>query len=233
MVTICNIGIDIIICLEYLHYSNYIHNDIKLDNIGIQLKNYNNYNNINSCALFDLGKACKIKKCKNKLNLGKSRIKGNYKYASFNSLNDGEVKAIDDLESLCYILLYLYNKTLPWSNFPRSNREIYKNMVKNEKQKFEIEKYCDDNFKLLILVFNDIRTLPYNKRPNYEEYKNLLYQTIKINNNNLSGKRFKWEYKFCKVITEFIQSNNYQLLNDTINNAFRGFPEQLSYDFIN
>jgi len=234
LVTICNIGIDVIICLEYLHDSNYIHNDIKLDNIGIQLKNYKNYNNINSCTLFDLGKACKIKKYKNKLNLGKSRIIGNVKYASFNSLNDGEVKANDDLESLCYILLYFYNKTLPWSNFPRSNREKYKNMVKSEKQKFEIEKYCDDNFKELILIFNDIRALPYNKRPNYEEYKNLLYQTFKRNNNNnSSGKRFKWEYKFSKVIKEFKQNNNYQLLNDTINNVFRGFPEQLSYDFIN
>ena len=75
--------------------------------------------------------------------------------------------------------------------------------------------------------------MSFNKRPNYVEYKNLLYQTIKRNNNNLSSKRFKWEYKFCKVITEFKQSNNYQLLNDTIKNVFRGFPEQLSYDFIN
>ena len=58
LVTICNIGIDILICLEYLNDSNHIHNDIKLDNIGIQLKNYKNNNNINSCTLFDLGKAC-------------------------------------------------------------------------------------------------------------------------------------------------------------------------------
>ena len=235
LVTICNIGIDIVICLEYLHESNYIHNDIKLDNIGIQLKNYKNNNNINSCTLFDLGKASKITKYNNKLNLGKNRVKGNYKYASFNSLNDGEVKAIDDLESLCYILLYFYNKTLPWSHFAKSNREKYKNMVKNEKQKFEIEKYCDDNFKELILIFNDIRALSYNERPNYVEYKSLLYQTIKRNNNNnnSTGKRFKWEYKFSKVIKEFKQNNNYQLLNDTINNVFQGFPEQLSFDFIN
>ena len=43
----------------------------------------------------------------------------------------------------------------------------------------------------------------------------------------------KLEYKFCKVIKEFKQINNYQLLNVTINNAFCGFPGQLSYDFIN
>ena len=118
--------------------------------------------------------------------------------------------------------------------FSKSNREKYKIMVKNEKQKFPIEKYCNDNFKELILIFNGIKALPYNERPNYVEYKNLLDQTNKRNNNNNStGKRFKWEYKFCKVIKEFKQSNNYQLLNDTINNVFRGFPEQLSYDFIN
>ena len=108
-------------------------------------------------------------------------------------------------------------------------------MVKNEKQKFTIEKYCDDNFKELILIFNDIRALPFKKRRNYSEYKNLLYQTIKRNNNNNKStyKRFKWEFKFSKVIEEFKQSNNYQLLNDTVNIVFRGFPEQLSYDFIN
>ena len=234
LVTICNIGIDILICLEYLHDSNYIHNDIKLDNIGIQLKNYKNNNNINSCTLFDLGKVCKIKKYKSKINLGKSRVKGNYKYASFNSLNDGDVKAIDDLESLCFVLLNFYNKTLPWSNFPRSIGKNTKIWLKMKNQKFTIEKYCDDNFKELILIFNDIRALAFNKRPNYSEYKNLLYQTIKRNNNNKSTyKRFKWEFKFSKVIEEFKQSNNYQLLNDTINIVFRGFPEQLSYDFIN
>lgn len=235
IITICNIAIDVITSLELLHSLNYIHNDIKLDNIAILFQNYKNDTNNVACSLIDLGKASKIEKKKKTRLFGcqGKRIKGNLKFASLNSLNEGEALAKDDMESLCYLLLYLNNNGLPWSNIPKSDKNKYKEMVIKEKKEFKINNYCGDNFHEIITIFNDLKNLASNEKPKYAKYKNLFSNIIERNGGSNKGIKFAWEKKFSEVIYEFRNKNNFQLLNDTIKYVFKGYPEQLAFDFIN
>ena len=235
LITICNIGIDIINNLEFLHNINYIHNDIKLDNIGILFHNNSDNDNKISCVLLDFGKCLKVDKYKTNISKenNNKRARGNFKFASLNSMNKGQPSKKDDLESLCYLILYLYKKKLPWSGINKSDKSKYFITLLKEKMKFDIKKECDNNFNELIHIFTDIKYLKYNEKPNYQKYKNFLLEAIKRNKNLNLNRRFKWEKKFSDAINGFKSNNNFEILNYTINTVFKGLPSQLSFDYLN
>lgn len=48
---------------------------------------------------------------------------GTARYTSINSHNGSEQSRRDDLEAICYVLLYLYLGQLPWQNFSCQTRQ--------------------------------------------------------------------------------------------------------------
>lgn len=145
------IGIAIINLLKTIHDNKLIHRDIKPDNFLFGLNE-----DKNKIFIIDFG-FCKLY---NENNLNKTNnLVGSIYYASINSHNMIELSRRDDLESLGYLLLYLYLDKLPWQN-ERNNNEKIKNMKKEIINLNEIP-------KLFITYFNYVRNLKYDESPDY------------------------------------------------------------------
>ena len=234
VVTICYIGIDLITSIELLHKTGYIHDDLKPDNIAILLKDIKSHNNDICCIPLDFGKVKKYTKVKNKIKktTGKINGRGNYKFSSLNALYNGEANPKDDLESIVYILLFFYNNFLPWSNYAKVDKKEYKQFVLKEKKKFNIKKYCKNDFLELIDLFEDIKKIN-TQNIDYSKYIKILLKCIERNDTlNDKNQKFKWENKFVDVMKDFYLNKNFQNLNDLIKILFEGYPEQLAFAFI-
>jgi serine/threonine protein kinase len=152
---VLNFGKKIINKLMILHENKIIHRDLKPDNI--LLKSDNSFEDI---FLIDFS-FCKKYINSNGEHILKNKINkfiGSVNYISLNVHDLIEPSRRDDLESVLYILIYLYCEKLDWENC-MSITEIYemkKNIIFNE----NIPEYFRN-----MLVY--IRTLEFNERPNY------------------------------------------------------------------
>lgn len=150
---VLKIGIKIVNLLKIIHEKGLIHRDIKPDNFlfGMDSKN--------DLYLIDFGF------CKSYLN-NNEHVKmkpthsmiGSINYASIMSHKRYELSRRDDMESLCYILLYFINGTLPWSNENDEDKVInLKNKIIN-----------GNEYPAVILDYlKYVRTMEYEEKPNY------------------------------------------------------------------
>ena len=205
----CMIGIQILDRLEYIHSKFIIHRDVKPDNFLFGNPD------INNIYIIDFGLAKKFmssrtgkhaKFCINKKWSGTSR------FASANSLRGVVQSRRDDLESLCYLLLYLMKGSLPWDNVygKNENEEILliykiKKFMKPEllfmnlpKQTTEFFKYC--------------KKLEYEQKPDYSYLKNLLIDILKYSNEK-NDLNFSWviNYNINNYKNELSSYNNIEV----------------------
>lgn len=98
-----------------MHKIGYVHNDIKFENILI------GYKNTNKVYLIDFGLCQSYKDSLTGKHVDKINLKffsGNYMFASLNSCRGNNKSRRDDLESLFYLFIYIYNENnIPWKNF--------------------------------------------------------------------------------------------------------------------
>lgn len=147
------IGIKIISIIKIIHDKGLVHRDIKPENFLFSL------DNLNKLYLIDFG-LCKKIIFENKHNQIKktSGIIGSKNYMSINSHNHIELSRRDDLESIGYMLLYLYNGTLDWNN--ESNEIKILNMKQNVLNYDNIPNVIINYIKL-------VKSLDYEETPNY------------------------------------------------------------------
>ena len=159
---VLNFGKKIINKLMILHENKIIHRDIKPDNILLNLDN--SYEDI---FLVDFSFCKKYIKSngehiqKNKIN----KLIGSVNYISLNVHNLIEPSRRDDLESVIYILIYLYFGKLEWEYSMKINDiyEMKKNIIHNEN--------IPECFRSIIMYS---RSLEFDERPNYFYLMNLL-----------------------------------------------------------
>jgi len=153
LILILKIGIKILNILKIIHEKDLVHRDIKPDNFLFGL------NDINKIYLIDFGF------CKSYMNNGEhikckqiNNMIGSKNYASINSHNKLELSRRDDLESLCYMLLYFYSGSLPWNNIEDENNIIrLKNNIIYE-LKYPI---------VFLSCLKHVRSIEYEEKPNY------------------------------------------------------------------
>ena len=149
------IGIKILDILMIIHEKGLVHRDIKPDNFLFDINN-----EFDKITLIDFG-LCKTYLNKNgQHNTIKqiNNIIGSYNYASIMSHKRLELSRRDDLESLCYVLLYLCSGSLPWNN------------LSNEKEiillKYNI--IYDNKYPMILIDFlKYIRAMKFEETPNY------------------------------------------------------------------
>lgn len=159
---IINIGKKIITKIMILHENKIIHRDLKPDNILL-----NSDNSLDHIFLVDFSFCKKYIKStgehilKNKIN----KIIGSINYISLNVHNLIEPSRRDDLESIIYILIYLYCGNLNWENSMSITGiyEMKKNIIHDEN--------IPECFRNMIMY---IRTLEFDERPNYFYLMNFL-----------------------------------------------------------
>lgn len=161
---VLNLGIRTIEIIRNIHNKGLIHRDIKPDNFLFDL-------NENKLYLIDFG-LCKsyLKNEKHiEIKLNKNLI-GSYNFASINSHNYIELSRRDDLESIIYMLMYLYYGELKWQNYHNDDIKQKNLIIKNMKENLKNENVEEIFLKLL----KHITDLAFDETPNYDYLLNLM-----------------------------------------------------------
>ena len=238
ILTISKIALDIITGLEILHDNGFLLLDLKLDNIGILLKDIaGDKGNEIRVGLIDLGNSVSFKDKNNNHYYQKNFPKfhkGNTFFASVNVLEGKAPSRRDDLESLFYLLLYLYKYDTPWEQYSSidDKNEYLKNVIK-EKKKFVAKNYIGTEYEELIDFYYLIKQIKYKERPNYQIFKKIfLYSINKKNLNFTQPYRLTWEDKFSKIIGKDTNQKKNEEFTNIFQNVFRGYPTEIASKFI-
>jgi serine/threonine protein kinase len=109
------LAIQLVERLRDLHSLGYVHNDIKLENILI------GYKESAKIYLIDFGLSQPYIDPINAKHVVKKNLayfSGNFMFASLNSCRGNNKSRRDDIESLFYLIIYLYNENfLPWRDY--------------------------------------------------------------------------------------------------------------------
>ena len=184
---ICMLSIQMLERLEYIHSKNYIHRDIKPHNFLMGLKDPNMVYIID----FGLSKKYRSKKGNHIKFSITNNIIGTPRYCSINALRGAELSRKDDLESLFYVILYLFRGNVPWQNLKiRSRNERFKK-INEIKKKINYKLLCKNLPEELHDFGIYIKNLHFEEDPNYRYMEKLFYSILsKINEQN--DDQFSW-----------------------------------------
>ena len=210
--TICQIGLEMIRRIRDLHNHKIIHRDIKPNNfVWGTFSNLSPYLDLNKIFLIDLGLS--INYCDEfnehfEYTTGNNFI-GTLRYASVNAHLGIRMSRRDDIESIIYVLIFLFKGYLPWQGVKAKTKSERMNAIKNIKNSTSIDELTKD----LPQLFNDIlqktKLLKYKEMPNYDYYI----------------------YKFACYATDYIKYK-YEWVNEIMNpenklklkELFHGYP---------
>ena len=169
--TIGMIAIQILDIIEKIHQKGVLHRDIKPDNFLIGYGE-----NRRKIHIIDFGLSKRFinkdtfqhepYKCTN-------QFTGSYRYSSINNHRGVEQSRRDDLESIGYMLLYFYNKKLPWQGLNIKNKSTKIKEIYNIKKTIKIQELCKKAPKEFYYYMKYCRNLKYSEKPDYCYLKEL------------------------------------------------------------
>ena len=157
--------------IEFLHSKGFIHSDLKPENFVL-----NKDNNNTMVYLIDFGLAepyIDLKSKEHKKNEEKKGHKGTMDFCSMNSHLKLSLSRRDDIESLAYCLIFLWEGKLPWS---KKYSKVYNNeAIYNSKMEFCSYGYEINSIpKNLKKILDYSVTLKFDEIPNYKYLKQLI-----------------------------------------------------------
>jgi len=197
--------------LKDIHSFNIIHQDIKPDNLALGRNKFRN-----EVYLFDFGLS-KLKENEEKERLNKANsLVGTLRYASINSHLGYTLSYRDDLESLLYSIIYLYNRKLPWQSIKCEDKKKKNELVLDMKKNIELSQLC---YKLPFeyqQLFKYCKQLKFNELPKYDNIIKVLHNkyieygfdlTQNNNSNNLM-----YNFTSSNIKNNISEKNNKSLL---------------------
>ena len=185
--TIILLAISMIDSLKYLHNCGFLHRDLKPDNFVI------GYKDTKKLFCIDFGISTKYLKkngehkpfCNNKKFCGTAR------YASIAAHTNQEQSRKDDLESIGYILVYLFKAKLPWIGIKNKDKKERYKLIGEKKKEISEEELCKDMPKEFIIFLKYARNLDYDEKPHYTALKNMFINLY--NSRNYKDDKLEWE----------------------------------------
>lgn len=176
--TVLMLGEMILSRIEYVHFKNYIHRDIKPDNFVFGKEEHNR----NKLFIIDFGLAKMYRNPYTFAHIpprqGKS-LTGTARYASLNAHLGYEQGRRDDLESLAYCLIFFMKGRLPWQGLPgASKKEKYKNICEM-KERISVRELCEGLPSVFSKFLHYIKGLSFEEMPSYLYLKNLFVSAIR------------------------------------------------------
>jgi len=184
LISTLNISIELINAVQSLHIIGYIHRDIKPSNFMIGTQNTHKF------YIIDFGLARKYVD-KNGLIIpprNNTGFKGTARYASISSHNNEDLGRRDDLWSIFYIMVEMFEGNLPWYNL--SDKEDIKNM----KLKYPPEIIIQNFPREFENFVNHLNSLNFEDAPDYDLLKGYLKGLVATNGGQVDSP-FPWENK--------------------------------------
>jgi serine/threonine protein kinase len=164
--------------LETIHNKGVVHRDLKPENILMGKGDKHN-----QCFIVDFG-ISKVYRDSNGTHIpyrDKKSFIGTTRYASICAHSGIEISRKDDLESLIYVLVFLYKGNLPWQNLKVSESEKTKK-VGEMKMKLASEEICKDMPEEFVKFLNYVKNLSFKQNPDYSFLKGLISKVALANN---------------------------------------------------
>lgn len=170
--TAVQLGVQVLARLEDIHSRGYLHKDIKPANCLMGRKN-------KAALLFliDFGLSKKYMEIKSRTHIvyreGKPMV-GTTRYASINTHLGIEQSRRDDLESLFYMILYLFAGKLPWQGVVKGHNHDKNHLIGQMKISISPQTLCQAAPPEFTQVLTYIRQLQFQQQPDYAYLRNLL-----------------------------------------------------------
>ncbi|KAG1723197.1 casein kinase I isoform delta [Suillus occidentalis] len=161
--TVVNLGIQLISRLEYIHSHNYVHCDIKPQNVLVGLGYLKH-----TAFIIDFGIAKEYWDTATR----NQRLTGTPAFASINNHLGVDPGRRDDLESLTYMLIYLLRGSLPW--LTSDHEKLSSTSILERKVNTTIEVLCNGIPVEFASVLIYTRSLAFSEDPDYGHLRSLL-----------------------------------------------------------
>lgn len=162
--------------LEHIHDQGYVHRDLKPENLLIGASSDNQH-----IYVVDFGLATQYFDSDFNQHIPlarKSTITGTARYLSVHAHLGVEHTRRDDLESLCYILLYFLRGSLPWQNLEAKSRKQKYQSILQKKNNVSIATLCEGQPDVFLTSLNYARGLAFDVRPDYKHLRMLFRRTF-------------------------------------------------------
>ena len=201
---ICQIGIQCLDRIEFVHSKGIIHCDIKPENFTIGLKDpYIIY-------LIDFGLCQNYKSLKSGKHIDFSftgYMTGTARYASRHALRGKQLSRRDDIESFIYMILYFLAKTLPWQNMKAKNMAQKYKKIYLKKKNFNYKEFCMKFPPEIVTLLDYVLTLSFKEKPNYE-FMRMLFKRILEREKQYKRNYFSWLDGMKVVETEIKRAHS-------------------------
>lgn len=157
--------------LQKLHSKGYVHGDVKPENFLCgHSEDSNNIDPKRGLYMVDLGLASRwrdLSRPSGHIAYGQrvDHFSGTVRYASVHAHLGRWLSRRDDLESLGYMLLYLYNGSLPWQGFCGEDKNM---QVCETKGRFTVDALCRGAPEVLQYFLAYVRQMKFEEPPDYD-----------------------------------------------------------------
>lgn len=166
---ICFLADKMIADLEILHKNGFVHRDLKPENFMLN-------EDRTSVYLIDFGLSKNFIDPITRTHIRytqKHELTGTARYASISALFGNEQSRRDDLEALCYILIYFYAGALPWQGLnAKTTKEKYE-AIRTSKQNFAEAELYNKMPHEFVEFLDIVRKLAFQETPNYYKLRYL------------------------------------------------------------
>lgn len=184
MKTVIFLAMKMIDTIKYIHSCGYIHRDIKPDNLVVgyddQKKLY--------CIDFGLAKRYIRKNGDHVSFLQNRKFCGTARYASIAAHSNVEQGRKDDMESIAYILIYLYKGKLPWQGIKHKDKKERYRLIGEKKEKTNEDELCEGMPREFCVFLKYVRSMDFDEKPHYSALRNMfakLYESRNYKNDKL------------------------------------------------